>query len=357
MKRIGICTTGGDCSGLNATIMRLVIGAQLRGHKIFGLPDGTDILTAPAAAKMDDRMFELTVQNLPYTMNWTSGSFLKNGGKNNLNWQSGRSAECNANTRATLKRLKLDALIMLGGNGSLSLADMNRDAYAGVQFILIPKTMDMDVPMIDNAIGFSTAVEELSRHADQLLLNAQSHHRWFVIQAMGRESGFLALHAGVAANAAAILIPESKWKLDALIKHVKNHSLDYGVIVVSEGCQIRGRSGKPADIIVRELEANGITARASHLEHLQRVGDTAADDKILAARYAVAALNAIDNNETFVATSLVGNAVKTVDIHEVLEFGTKVPDPNIADAYAYTRYVAEDDPLLATAIDLGIFIS
>ena len=355
MKKIGILTTGGDCSGLNSTILRLTQIGTRRGHQMFGLPDGTDVLTSQARATMD-MLVPLTPTSLPADMNRMSGSHLQSGNARNVNWRNCTLEECKNNTRKNLKALGLDALVIIGGNGSMSLSYTNKDAYAAVQLVYIPKTIDMDVPLTDSCIGFKTAVNELTKYADQILLTARSHHRWFVIQTMGRDNGFLALHAGIASNASAILIPESKWKLEDLIKHIKKQPTDYGIIMVSEGCEIRGHSGKPADIIVRELTKHGISSRAGHPEHMQRAGDTIAKDRILAATYANAAMNAIDNSETMVATLEKDNVVRTVPLEEIMNAGRPVDDPNIGDMMVTTLYVSEDDPLIQTAIESGIFI-
>jgi len=322
---------------------------------MYGLPDGTDILTSPVRATID-KLVRLTPDMLPANLNRISGSFLQSGNENNFNWRNCILTECTKNTRENIKSLGLDALVVIGGNGSMSLTYTNKDAYAAAQLIYIPKTIDMDVPLTDSCIGFKTAVNELTKYADQIFLTAKSHHRWFAIQAMGRDNGFLALHAGLASNAAAILIPESKWKLDDLVEHIKKQPTDYGIIMVSEGCTIRGHSGKPADIIVRELQKNGIASRAVFPEHLQRTGDTIARDRILAATYANAAINAIDNNETMVATLDKDNVVKTVSLSDIIEAGRPVDDHQIDGVSVATLYVCEDNPLIQTAIESGIFI-
>ncbi|MDO4423865.1 MAG: 6-phosphofructokinase, partial [Pseudomonadota bacterium] len=107
-----------------------------------------------------------------------------------------------------------------------------------------------------------------------------------------------------AAGAAAILIPEIKFDVDDLVRHIKNSATDYGIIIVSEGISLRGHSGRPADMISRKLTAAGIINRTAFPEHTQRAGDTIASDRILATRFADCALNAIENGETYVMTAL-----------------------------------------------------
>ena len=355
MKKIGICTTGGDCSGLNSVILRLAQIGAARGHIMYGLPDGTDVLTSPKHATIDNLM-PLSPETMPAYMNSMAGSLLQNGNENNINWRNCTLDACKENLRENLKSLGLDAIIFIGGNGSMSLTHTMGDVYSAVQVVYIPKTIDMDVPLTDSCIGFITAVNELTRYADQIALTARSHHRWFVIEAMGRDNGFLALHAGLAANASAILIPESKWKLENLITYIKKQPRDYGIIMVGEGCEIRGHSGKPADIIVRELQKAGIPSRAGHPAHLQRAGNTVATDRILAATYANAAMNAIDNSETMVAVLQKDNAVKSIALDDIMNAGLPVEDHQIYGVSVTTLYVPEDYPLIKTAIESGIFI-
>ncbi len=355
MKRIGIMTTGGDCSGLNTVIQRITMGAILRGWKVFGILDGTDGLSSNPP-----RYIELTENTIPIENARLSGSFLHNGHAGAMNFETaaekGRQSEFNKRLRRGLDELKLDALILIGGNGSISLAWCTREIYSGVQLICIPKTIDMDIPLTDRTIGFDTAVQQLTSFCDQLMLTARSHHRWFVVQAMGRDCGQLALNAGVAAGASAILIPEIKFNVDSLIAHIKNSPTDYGIIIVSEGISLRGHSGRPADMISRKLTAAGITNRTAFPEHTQRTGDTTATDRILATRMADAALHAIENNETYVMTIADGYECRTIPMSEFYAAGDIVSDPHIPDMQTSNAYVSPDDPLLDIAYHSGIYI-
>ncbi len=355
MKRIGVLTTGGDCSGLNTAIWRIMQGAKLRGWRVLGIIDGTDGLTSNPV-----RYIELTDDVLPVENTRLSGSILHNGHAGALNFETaaakGTLKAFNKKLYNAIRELKLDALILIGGNGSFSLAWANRETYRDVQFICIPKTIDMDIPLTDRTIGFDTAVEQLTRFCDQLMLTARSHHRWFVVQSMGRDCGALALNAGIASGASAILIPEIKFNVDKLVKRIKNASTDYGIIVVSEGITLRGHSGKPADMISRALTRADIPNRTAFPEHTQRSGDTTATDRILATSMADAALNAIENNETYVMTALENGRVKTVSLAEFCTAGEQVTDPNIPSLVTSNAYVSMDDPLLEIAHDMGIYI-
>ncbi len=353
-KKIGIMTSGGDCSGLNTAIHRIIRGASLRGWDVIGILDGTDGLCGtPRTIKLNESVLPIENARL-------SGSFLHNGHAGALNFetaiQRGRVKQFNRQLRQSLSSLGLDALILIGGNGSTSLAWANREIYQDVQLICIPKTIDMDMPLTDRTIGFDTAVGQLTSFCDQLMLTARSHHRWFVVQSMGRDCGNLALHAGVAVGAYAILIPEIKFNVDDLVAHIANAPTDYGIIMVSEGITLRGHSGRPADMISRKLTAAGIVNRTAFPEHTQRAGDTTASDRILATRFADCALNAIENGETYVITTLECGTVQTVSLADFVAAGDSVSDPQIPGLCTSNAYVSPDDPLLSVAFDMGIYI-
>ena len=354
-KKIGIITTGGDCSGLNTVIQRVVDGCAHRNWNVIGILDGTDGLYASPAKtiKLDDGVFQ-------YASSHLAGSILANGHAATTNFESsanaGKLAAFNKRLQKSLKELNLDALVLIGGNGSLSLAHMYREIYNGVSLVCIPKTIDLDVPLTDRTIGFDTAVQQLTSYCDQLLLTARSHHRWFVVQTMGRDCGQLALHVGVAVAADAIIIPEIKFDIANLVKHIKQQKRDYGIIMVAEGISVRGHSGKPADIISRQLSAAGIANRTAFPEYVQRSGDTVASDRILAAGFADTALHAIENNETYVMTVLQNGEYKTISLNEFFAAGKQQKDPNIIGAMTSNAYVEPDDILLQIATDMGIYI-
>lgn len=354
-KRIGIMTTGGDCSGLNTVIQRVVRGACMRGWSVIGIRGGTDGLYKTPAD-----VVELTNENTPVELSHLSGSVLYNGSDGAMNFEKaatdGILPEYVQRLHKNLADLNLDTLILIGGNGSMSLAWGFKELYAGVKLVCIPKTIDMDVPLTDATIGFNTAAQQLTNFCDQVLMSARSHHRWFVVQAMGRDCGKLALEAGVATGATAILIPEIKFSIDSLVNHIKNAPTDYGIIIVSEGITLRGHSGRAAEMIARQLTAAGITCRAEYPEHFQRAGDTTVTDRVIAASMADCAIHAIENNETYVMTAMQDGACKTIALAEFFNHGDLIPDPHIPGVQTSNAYVEPDDPLLHVARDLGAYI-
>ncbi|MBQ6110030.1 MAG: 6-phosphofructokinase [Alphaproteobacteria bacterium] len=354
-KRIGIMTTGGDCSGLNTVIQRIMDGCVMRKWHLIGIKDGTDGLYASPAQTID-----MNHEAFQFANSHLAGSILSNGHAHTTNFvsaaQKGKLSQFNNKLKKSLQDLNLDALVLVGGNGSLSLAHTYREIYSNLSLICIPKTIDMDIPKTDKTIGFDTAVQQLVSYCDQLLLTARSHHRWFVVQTMGRDCGQLALHAGVAVAADAILIPEVKFDVDNLVKHIKSSKRDYGIILVSEGISLRGHSGKPADMIARKLTIADISNRTAFPEHIQRAGDTLASDRILAAGFANCALHAIENNETYVMTTFENGEYKTISLDDFFTTGKPQRDPNIPGMMTSNAYVEPDNILLQIATDMGIYI-
>ena len=348
-------TTGGDCSGLNTVIQRITDGCTLRKWTAIGIQNGTDgLYTSPA------QTIELNKPEFQFAQSHIAGSILSNGHSDTTNFvtsaRAGKLTQFNNRLKKSLHDLKLDALVLVGGNGSLSLAHTFREIYSGVSLVCIPKTIDMDIPKTDKTLGFDTAVQQLVSYCDQLLLTARSHHRWFVVQTMGRDCGQLALHAGVAIAADAILIPEIKFDVDNLVKHIKSSKRDYGIILVAEGITIRGHSGKPADMIARKLNAANIPNRTAFPEHIQRAGDTVASDRILAAGFVDCAFKAIENNETYVMTAFENSNFKTISLDEFFKAGKFQKDPNIPGAITSNAYVEPDNILLQIATNMGIYI-
>lgn len=354
-KKIGIMTTGGDCSGLNTAIQRLVEGCVRRKWSVIGIKDGTDGLYENPPMTVD-----LSRETFQFASSHLAGSILSNGNAASTNFvksaAAGKMGAFNKRLQKGIKDLNLNAMVIIGGNGSLSLSHLYREIYSGLQLVCIPKTIDMDVPLTDKTIGFDTAVQQLVSYCDQLLLTARSHHRWFVVQTMGRECGQLALHSGVAVAADAILIPEIKFDIDNLIKYIKQSRRDYGIIMVSEGISIRGHSGKPADMVSRKLTAAGIANRTAFPEHIQRAGDTVASDRILASAFADTALKAIESGETNVMTVVQNGEYKTISLEEFFKSGKQEKDPHIIGAMTSNAYVEPDNILLQIATDMGIYI-
>ncbi len=360
-KKIAVVTTGGDCSGLNTILYRLIQGCSVRGWDVVGIHDGLDGLVSNP-----QHIIPLNSDNIPMYMARISGSYLQNGEykSNAVNLkaaiQDGREVEFVKNMTKSVQNLGVDALVMIGGNGSVSMAYRHMDIYRDVQLICIPKTIDMDVPSTDLTIGFETAVSVLTQYVDDVVMSARSHHRWFIVETMGRDVGYLALNAGIACLADAIIIPEVAYSMQNLHKHLldvqKRTGRDWGVILVAEGVESDHLGISAAERIAEYLSENGMVTRHLNPMHLQRGGDTVAGDRILASQMAATTFDAIESGQTNMVVVHRHNKCETVSIPEMFNDGTVIPDPNVPSVFVSNAYVTEDNTLLKTAMNLGIYI-
>ncbi|MDR2685294.1 MAG: 6-phosphofructokinase [Rickettsiales bacterium] len=344
-KKIAVITTGGDCSGLNSTIFNLIRGCEARGWELVGVQNGTEGL-------IEDRVIPLNRDTLPYSSINISGSFLKSGtyGLSKYYWDGSKNGIFKL-LRAGITRLGADAIIHIGGNGSISWGYTIPELYDGVQVIFVPKTIDMDVPLTRDLIGFATGIQQLTTYIDGIAQSARSHARWFVVEAMGRDSGHLALRGGLAGGADAIVLPEIEVEMPDLVKFVKSTNRDYGIVVVAEGADLK------ANAIAAALTKVGISARATNADYFQRGGITIANDRILSARFAAAALDAVARGETkcMVRTD-EGGRFSVVSLKELYEAGEVAKDPNVPRMKVSFEVVRPDDPYLEAARKSGIFL-
>jgi 6-phosphofructokinase 1 len=202
--------------------------------------------------------------------------------------------------------LQLDALVVIGGNGSLTVASRLFEEH-GLPTIGVPKTIDNDVVGTDSTFGFQTAVQIATDAIDRLHTTAESHDRILVVEVMGRDAGWIALHAGIAGGATAIVVPEDPFDIETLTEIVRRRH-DNGryasVVVVAEGATPRDKSqvdvykGNVSAVIAQELQARtGYEARLVQLGHLQRGGTPTSYDRVLATRFGLAAVDACVNQE------------------------------------------------------------
>lgn len=271
MKRIGVLTSGGDAPGMNACLRALVLTAQANKLEVLGFQHGFN------------GVIELQYQTLlPYHVT----GLIQNGGT------VLKSARCAAmHTEAGVKRaaanlheLKLDALVVIGGDGSFRGTVELAKFYQG-QLIGIPGTIDNDVDGSDFTIGFATALDTALDAIDKIRDTADAFERIFLVEVMGRHTGYLAVAAGIAAGAEQIICPElaSELDLDKIAQHVEQARQHRGncsyIIVIAETMYPGGVSALAAD-----LEKRGIECRASILGHIQRGGRPVGADRILATK-------------------------------------------------------------------------
>lgn len=358
IKRIGLLTSGGDCAGLNAVIRAVVLRAvETYGWRVIGIREGTQgLLASPADAMELDLDSE--------TIDVTSGNVLRMGGTvlGTTNrgdpfaypMQDGSRKDRSHELIANYHRLKLDALIGIGGDGSIAI--LRRLAQQGdIKLVAIPKTIDNDVNQTEASIGFSTAVDVATEALDRLQPTAASHSRVMILEVMGRDAGHIALAAGIAGGADVVLIPEIPWrlgKIQARIEQIKARGRNFALIVVAEA--VKTETGEAATMnlaggvryggIGQHLshvieKATGAETRVTVLGHVQRGGQPSARDRLLASAFGVHAVDLI--------------AAGKFD-RMVAWWNREITDVPLESAIKVPHTVDPDSPMVHTARGLGI---
>ncbi len=310
VMRIALSTGGGDAPGLNAVIRAAVLSALDRGWEVLGIKRGYYGLlgeddVVPMTREMVSGIGHLGGTILRTTNRGNPFAYPVPNGDGTYR-EVDRSDEVVANAKA----LGIDAIITIGGDGSLSIAQ--RLVEKGMKMVAVPKTIDNDVSGTITTFGFDTAVTTAIEAIDKLHTTAESHDRVMVLEVMGRDAGFIALHSGVAASADVVLIPEIPFDVDAVVKKIRSRDLAgrrFSIVVVAEGAvpiggeeSIMGpsmpgqakRVGGIAGPLARLLqEKTGKEARSMVLGHLQRGGQPTGYDRLLATRFGGEAVRAV----------------------------------------------------------------
>jgi 6-phosphofructokinase 1 len=282
-RRIAVLTSGGDASGMNAAIRAVVRSALERGWSTFGVERGYAGLIDGAFRPLSDR---------------DVGGILHRGGTM-LGSARCREFATEPGRRRALDQLAkagLDALVVIGGNGSQ--AGANSLAIAGFTVVGIASTIDNDLRGAEITIGVDTALGIALEAIDRLKVTASSHHRAFVIEVMGRESGYLALMAGIAGGAEAIAIPELPTSVDevaAVVRAAYARGKSHAIVVVAEG--VAGGGAGLAERLRAEHRDLGFDVRVTTLGHVQRGGTPGPFDRILGSRSGAAAIDALARGE------------------------------------------------------------
>lgn len=298
--RVGVLTGGGDCPGLNAVLRAIARkGERSYGDEIVGFLDAWD-------GVMERRTMPLTVE--------TMRGLLPRGGTV-LGTRRGSpfdSADGVSRVEATLSELGIDGLIVVGGNGSLSVACKLHQEIA-LPVVGVPKTIDNDIEGTEVTFGFNTAVQIATDAIDRLHTTAESHDRVIVVEVMGRHSGWIATYAGIAGGAAVVLIPERPFDIDEVCERIlRRHSRGRfaSIVVVAEGAlpapgtiEIASRDldqfghvrlGGIGNLVADEIGTRtGFETRPVLLGHVQRGGTPTAFDRVLSTRLGVAAIDAV----------------------------------------------------------------
>jgi 6-phosphofructokinase 1 len=323
--RIGIMTGGGDCPGLNAVIRAVVRKGIATYHDEFlGFLDSWD-------GVMEQRYVLLQESDVRGLLP-RGGTIL--GTRRGSPYDSTDGVD---RVRKCFAEQKLDGLIVIGGNGSLTVASMIFE-QTSLPIVGVPKTIDNDVYGTDLTFGFHTAVQIATDAIDRLHTTAESHDRVMVVELMGRNTGWIALYAGIAGGATVILVPEEPFDITKVCEQVANRHRGgryASIVVVAEGAQPtpgtmklpeyehdqigRPRYGGICASIAQEIETRtGYESRVVQIGHVQRGGTPTAYDRILSTRFGLAAVDALHNGAVGHMVALRSSQVTTVPLSEVV---------------------------------------
>lgn len=314
-KRIGVMTGGGDCPGLNAVIRAVVLGARKRGWEVLGIEDATNgLLDLEYRSPHGNRwLAERDVERILTRGGTILGTSNKSDPFKFVTVRDGKKVEVDVSQRVVdnFRKLGLDALVSIGGDGSMRIAQKLGDL--GIPIVGVPKTIDQDLACTDYTFGHHTAVQTATDAIDKLQDTAESHDRVMLVEVMGRDAGWIALHSAIAGGAHICLLPEIPYRLDPVLRKIKDrHAQGYpfSIVVVAEGA--RPHDGEQSTAGPRELGAMVKLAGAAHrlaaalqpsvdldvrvtvLGHLQRGGSPTQFDRILGTRFGVRAVELIE---------------------------------------------------------------
>ena len=361
IKRIAISTGGGDAPGLNAVIRAVALSGLNRGWEVYGIRDGYNGLLLPEQYPEGGliRMTRERVRGITHLGGTIIGTTNRNSPLSYpIKNKDGSITEIDRSDE--LVRMfalhQLDALITVGGDGSLAIAKALADK--GLTVIGVPKTIDNDLEKTVVTFGFDTAVAFATECLDRLHTTAASHGRVMVIEVMGRYAGWIALHAGIAGSADVILIPEIPYAIKNVVAKIKERDdlgRNFTLVLVAEGARAQGgtvtvREGKHAgmaerlggvgDKVAQEIQTiTNKETRAVVLGHLLRGGSPTASDRLMALRFGAAAVRALEQGHSGVMVALAPPEVNYVPL---------------GDAIYRMKTVPLDCDTILTARDLGI---
>jgi len=357
IERIGVLTGGGDCPGLNAVIRAVTKTAMYQhGLSVYGIEDGF-------LGLVQNRIRKLSSENVSNILT-LGGTILGSSNKcNPAEYVTGADEDGNPIKKDVTERClehirhhHLDALVVIGGDGTMSgAANFVRH---GVNCVGVPKTIDNDLEGTDITFGFSTARAIATEALDRIHTTAASHHRAMIVEVMGRNAGWLALHSGIASGADVIVLPEMPFDIDAICDKVidrSKHGKRFTIIAVSEGARPAGgkqvvahvdptspdpiRLGGVGKVIADAIEQRThIETRCTVLGHVQRGGTPVPEDRVLATEFGHAAVDLL---------------MRGAQNRLVVMKGRDVEDVDILTAEGKQRLVSDDHPLVIAAKAVG----
>ena len=304
IKNIAVLTSGGDAPGMNAAIRAVVRTALFYKKKIYGVSRGYDGLIENSFAELDSKSVKGILAQ--------GGTVLKSARSNLFKSKEGREKAAK-----NLKSLGINGLIVIGGDGTFTGAHLLHEEF-GIPVIGIPGTIDNDLFGTDFTIGYDTATNTVINCIDKIRDTANSHNRLFIVEVMGRDAGFIALSAGVAAGALEIILPEMNTSIDELLDSVKRGAENKkisNIIVVAEGNKL----GTPFEIseeIVSKYPNMDI--KVTILGHVQRGGSPTTLDRVNASIMGVAAVEGLLNDKSDVMVGLLNNKLEYTFLQQAI---------------------------------------
>ncbi len=332
--KIGIVSAGGDCPGINAAIRGVGKTAIVEyGMEVIGISNGFDGLI--------DMTYESLPENRLSGILTLGGTILGTSRMKPFKHQDGDTVKDKPQVIVeNYHKLGLDALVCIGGNGTQQTANLL--SKEGLNIVGLPKTIDNDVWGTDVTFGFDSAVHIATDAMDRLHTTANSHKRVMVIEVMGHNAGWIALHSGVAGGGDIILLPEIKYNMKVVAQAVMNRAekgKPYSIVVVGEGIKVPKKKGAAQYIGQQIFERTGMETRATILGYTQRGGTPTAGDRILATRFGSHAAELIHNKQFGRMVCITDNKIDSISLDEV---GGK------------TKLVEKDNPLVKEARNMGV---
>ncbi len=304
LKHIGVLTSGGDAPGMNAAIRAVVRACTHYNIKVSGISEGYQGL-------IDNELRGMDARSVAHIIN-RGGTILKSARCQNFRTKEGRQK-----AHENLKKNNIDALVVIGGDGSFTGASIFSSEF-NIPVIGVPGTIDNDIYGTDFTIGYDTALNCVVEAMDRIRDTATSHNRLFFIECMGRDSGFIALNAGIAGGATEILIPEDNKSIDDLVDKLKSSRASNktsNIVLVAEGDQL-GDTFKLAEKTEKLLPEYSI--RVSVLGHIQRGGNPSCADRVLASRLGVSAVEQLLAGHSGIMVGVQNSSVTTVSLHDAI---------------------------------------
>ena len=296
MKKIGVFTSGGDAPGMNACIRAVVRSALKRGLEVAGIYRGYQGLIEGDIKNMDSHSVSSIIN--------TGGTILRSARSKDFMTTEGRKL-----AYQNLKSAGIDGIVAIGGDGTFTGADIFMKEFPDIKIVGCPGTIDNDLAGTDHTIGFDTAINTAMEAIDKIKDTANAHDRLFFVEVMGRDAGYIAMAAGIATGAEAVLVPEHKTNLDDLVKVLQNahdRKKNSSIVVVAEGDEAGG-AYQIADYVKSKLDIFEI--KVSILGHIQRGGSPTCLERVRASRMGVAATDALLEGRSGVMIGIINNEI------------------------------------------------